>query len=156
MIKPTYYSTSLRSHHITPYVQTSKISTSPQWSKDDVSIKAVIVIQYLLMPRTVIFMSSPLAHALASTSQICVLSVDFTHSRPIYSLHSQTSPKYIFPSLLCGNQVIVILILTLTLIDKETSLISGNRVVVTPKPNVNKETQRNWQIVFSPFLSEVK
>ena len=75
--------------------------------------------------------------------------MDLTHSRPIYSLQSKYSPNSILPSTLLGNWVIATLTLTLTLIDRETSLISVNQVVVTPKPKSNKKTQKNWQIYYN-------
>ena len=52
-------------------------------------------------------------------------------------------PKFIFPSSFSGNWLIVTL--TLTLIDRENSHISGNRVIVTPKPNSNKETHKTYK-----------
>ena len=105
------------------------------------------------MPRTVIFLSSTWHTHLYTTSQIRVFSMDSKHSRPIYYLHSPNYPKSILPSLISGNWVIVTLTLTPTLIYRGKPSLSGNRVVVTPKPNSNKETQQNWQIVFIPFLS---
>ena len=122
---PTYYYTSFQIHHMISYVQTSGISSTPQGSYNDVSIKVIIAIQYFLMPRTVTFLSSPWHTQLRTTSQICIFSVDYTHSRLIYSLHSPDHLKYVFPSLLSGNRLIVTLILTLNLINRDAIWQSG-------------------------------
>ena len=133
------------------YARTSEMSSSPWLYYNDISIKVAIAIPYFLMPRTVIFLSSPWHTHLHTTIQICVLYVDLTHSCLSYSLYSTTPTKYTFSSWLSGNRVITTR--TLTLIGRETSLISGNQVVVTPKHNFNKETQWNWKMLFGPFLS---
>ena len=97
------------------------------------------------MPWTVIFLSSHWHTYLCTTSQIRVFSVDLTHSHPFYSLHSPTSSKSIFAPLIYVYWV-----------DRETSSLSGTWAVVTPKPNPNKETQKNWKILFIPFISAWK
>ena len=133
---------------MTLYIQMSEISSSPQLSYNDVSIKVIIAIQYFIMPRMVIFISSHCHTHLHTTIKIRVLSVDLTHSPSIYSLHSPTSSDSIFPSLLSGNWVI----LNLTIIYRETPSLSVNWLVVTPKLYCKKETQRDLQILLSPFL----
>ena len=128
---------------MTAYIQASEIISIPQLSYEKISIKVVISIQYFLIPRTLIFMSSPWHTHLSTTGQIRVFSVDSTHSRQIYSLHSPTPPKYILLSLLSCNMVIVTL--TLTLIYRETPSLSGNWVVVTPNltlTNKPRETDK--------------
>ena len=135
MRKHTYHSTILQFHHTTSYIQTSRIGSIPQLSYDKVITKVIIAIQYFLMPQTVIFLSSHRNAHLRTTSQIHILSVDSNHSLPIYLLQYQSSPKYIFSSLIPGNRVIINL--TLTLIDGETTSLSGKRVVVKTKYNSN-------------------
>ena len=151
MRNTTYYSTSLRSHRMMSYVQMSEISIIHQWFYYDAIIQVIIDIQYFLMPKTGVFLSSPWHTYLLTTSQIRVFSVDLTQSFLIYSLHSPTHPNFICPSLPYVNRVIVNL--TLTLIDIETSSLCVNRVVVTTKPNSNKKAQKNWKMLFSPFLA---
>ena len=138
-----------------PYVRVSEISSSPQLSHDDVSIKVVIAIQFFLCLGWWNFCLVPWQTQLRTTSHIHFFSVYSTHSSPIYLLHSQNPPKSIFLSLLSDNWVILIITLTLALIEREKPLLSGNRVVVTLNPKSTKEIQRHWQILFSYFLSLV-
>ena len=83
------------------------ISTIQQFIK-------TITIQYFPMPWRLTFLSSHCNTHLCTISQINILSMNSTHSRLIYSLHSPTPLKYIFLSLLSGNHIIVILTLTLS------------------------------------------
>ena len=91
------------------------------------------------MPGTVIFLSIHWhIHLSITTSKIRVFYVYSTQSQPIYLLHYPTSPKYIFPSLVSVNRVIVTLTLNLNRIGIEMSSLSRNWLVVTPKPNSKK------------------
>ena len=88
-----------------------------------------------------IFLSSQWHARFNTTSQIRDFSMDLTNSCPIYLLHTLSPLNYILSYLISGNRKIVTISLTLTLIDREISSLSGNNVLVTPKPNSNKETQ---------------
>ena len=126
---PTYYFNILRNHCMASYVQTSKISSNPQLSYNNLSIRVVIAIQYFLRPWTVTFLSSPWHTHLRTTIQIRISSVDFNHSLHIYLLHSPTPLEYNLHSSLSRNWVIATLTLTitLTLFDRDALWKSGCR-----------------------------
>ena len=128
MRNPTYYSTSLQIHQITLYVQTSQISTSPQWSYDNVVLKSSYPSNiFLCLGWWYFFLVTDIRTCIPPVKSVFSLlilpNLDwFTHCTPQHPLGIS------YLSSLSANWLVITL--TITLIYLEISSLSGNKLVV--------------------------